>query len=405
MNILFISLLDFNSISERGIYTDLLRQFKSLGHHIYVISPVERRNGKETTIIDDGDAKILRLTIGNIQKTNIIEKGITTMTIEHALIRGIIKYFADVKFDLVLYPTPPITFCGAAEYVKKRDGARTYLMLKDIFPQNAVDLGMLKKSGLKGLIYRYFRNKERRLYQISDIIGCMSPANVDFVLEHNEDIPVSKMTECPNALEIVDKSVDAETRDAIRKKYNVPLDKKVFVYGGNLGKPQDIKHLVACIDSQKDNEDVFFLVIGSGTDQQIMSDYATGADSNRVRYMQMLPKEDYDTLVGACDVGLIFLDHRFTIPNFPSRLLSYMQAKIPVLAVTDANTDIGRIIEKGNFGWWCESDSVEKFATVMKQVMTADLSIGYNGFEYMKEHYNAEKVAKKILSEVESLNH
>lgn len=401
MNILFISLMDFNSISERGIYTDLLRQFKGLGHQIYVISPVERRNGKETTIIDDGDAKILRLTIGNIQKTNIIEKGITTLTIERSLIRGIKKHFTDVKFDLVLYPTPPITFCGAAEYIKKRDSARTYLMLKDIFPQNAVDLGMLKKSGLKGLIYRYFRNKERRLYRISDIIGCMSPANVDFVLEHNEDIPVSKLTECPNALEIVDKSVDAETRRAIRVKYDIPLDKKVFVYGGNLGKPQDIAHLVACIDSQKDNEDVFFLVIGSGTDQQIMSEYAAEAKLSKVRYMQMLPKEDYDTLVGACDVGLIFLDHRFTIPNFPSRLLSYMQAKIPVLAVTDASTDIGRIIEKGKFGWWCESDSVEKFSSVMKQVMTADLSIGQNGFEYMKEHYNAKTVAKKILAEVE----
>ena len=189
---------------------------------------------KETTIIDDGDAKILRLTIGNIQKTNIIEKGITTLTLERSLIRGIKKHFTDVKFDLILYPTPPITFCGAAEYIKKRDDACTYLMLKDIFPQNAVDLGRLKKSGLKGLIYRYFRNKEKKLYQISDIIGCMSPANVNYVLEHNKDDPNSKMTECPNALEIVDKSVNAETRDAIRAKYDIPLDKKVFVYGGNL---------------------------------------------------------------------------------------------------------------------------------------------------------------------------
>ncbi len=262
---------------------------------------------------------------------------------------------------------------------------------------------MLKKTGIKGLIYRYFRNKEKKLYRISDIIGCMSPANVDFVIAHNENISVSKLTECPNVLEIVDKSVNAETRDAIRAKYNIPLDKKVFVYGGNLGKPQDIANLVACIDSQKNNENAFFIVIGSGTDQQIMSDYATGVDTSRVRYMQMLPKEDYDTLVGACDVGLIFLDHRFTIPNFPSRLLSYMQAKIPALAVTDSNTDIGRIIEAGKFGWWCESDSVNKFEAVMDKVMTSDLSIGQNGFEYMKEHYNAEKVAKQILEEVERL--
>ena len=57
--------------------------------------------------------------------------------------------------------------------------------------------------------------------------------------------------------------------------------------------------------------------------------------------MRSLPKADYETIVASCDVGMIFLDHRFTIPNFPSRMLSYMKAKIPILAVTDPNTDVG----------------------------------------------------------------
>lgn len=57
-----------------------------------------------------------------------------------------------------------------------------------------------------------------------------------------------------------------------------------------------------------------------------------------------------------------------------------------MLAATDANTDTGRIIETGQFGWWCESDSVDKLVAVMDKVMAADLSIGKNGFEYMKEH-------------------
>lgn len=102
--------------------------------------------------------------------------------------------------------------------------------------------------------------------------------------------------------------------------------------------------------------------------------------------MQRLPKEDYDTLVGACDVGMIFLDYRFTIPNFPSRLLSYMQAKLPVLAVTDVNTDIGKIIVDGGFGWWCPSNSVEKFSSTIDLIVDSDLSIGDKGFEYLKEY-------------------
>ena len=73
--------------------------------------------------------------------------------------------------------------------------------------------------------------------------------------------------------------------------------------------------------------------------------------------MKRLPREDYDTLVGACDVRMLFLDHRFILPNYPSRIISYMQAKIPVLAVTDPNTDIGKDNVGGKFGWWCESNN------------------------------------------------
>lgn len=171
MNILFLTLLDFDSINQKNIYTDLLREFIKNGHEVYAISPVERRTKRKTQLLAGEHNQILRLKIGNTQKTNIIEKGISTISIESLFIAGIKKYFSDVKFDLVIYSTPPITFCNAIEFVKRRDGAKTYLLLKDIFPQNAVDLGMMRKSGIKGLIYKVFRNKEKKLYRISDYIG------------------------------------------------------------------------------------------------------------------------------------------------------------------------------------------------------------------------------------------
>lgn len=369
MNILFLTLLDFNSIDERNIYTDLLREFYKNGHSVYVISPVEKRKNQETKLLKTDKATILKLKIGNTQKTNIIEKGISTISIEPQFIAGIKKYFSDVKFDLVIYSTPPITFCNAIEYVKKRDGAKTYLLLKDIFPQNAVDLGMMSKSGIKGLIYKVFRNKEKKLYRISDYIGCMSQANVDYVLKHNPEINPEKVEICPNSVEVIDMSVDEKTRDEIRRKYSIPLDKKVFVYGGNLGKPQGIDFMIECLKSQEKNKEVYFLIVGDGTEYGKIETYVESDKPTHVKLMKRLPKEDYDKMVAACDVGMIFLDHRFTIPNFPSRLLSYMQAKIPVLAVTDPNTDIGRVIVDGGFGWWCESNNVEAFQNLVGMIL------------------------------------
>lgn len=391
MNVLFLTLLDFDSIDERNIYTDLLREFVKHGHKLYVISPIERRRKLATRLIETDKAAILKLKIGNTQKTNLIEKGVSTITIEPQFIAGIKKYFSNVKFDLILYSTPPITFCNAIEYVKKRDRAQTYLLLKDIFPQNAVDIGMLSKKGWKRVIYRFFRKKEKHLYRISDHIGCMSQANVDYVIKHNPQVDPSIVEICPNSVEVVDMSVDDKTREEVRNKYNIPLDKKVFIYGGNLGKPQGIDFMIECLKSQSNNKDVFFLIVGDGTEYGKIERYIKNEKPANIRLMKRLPKEDYDKMVGACDIGMIFLDYRFLIPNFPSRLLSYMQAKVPVIAITDLNTDIGKVVMNNGFGWWCESNDIYSFKELIKNIVLNDNeSMKGREYKYLQDNYSVE---------------
>lgn len=401
MNVLFLTLVQFESLQEHNIYTDLLGEFVKNSHNVYVISPVERRQNQPTHLIREKHARILRLKIGNTQKTNIIEKGISTLMIESQYKNAIKKYFSNVKFDLILYSTPPITLVSAIEYVKKRDNAKTYLLLKDIFPQNAVDIGLLRTSGLKGLLYKHFRKKEKRLYRISDRIGCMSSANVDYVIKHNPEVNPGIIEVCPNSIEVIDKSVDEKTRITIRKKYRIPLDKKVFVYGGNLGKPQGIPFLIECLKKCNDIEDVYFLIVGDGTEYGLLKEFVKNNKQKNVRLMRSLPKEDYDNMVGACDVGMIFLDYRFTIPNFPSRLLSYMQSKLPVLAATDPNTDIGEEIINGGFGWWCESNDYQSFYEMVRDALNKEDSynnMGQKAFDYATRNYCVEDAYKIILA-------
>lgn len=390
MKLLLLTLIDFKSYSEHNIYCDLLREFIKNGHEVYCISPVEKRSGIQTHFEENG--YLLKLRIGNTQKTNIIEKGVSTLRIESQFTTAIKKYFADVKFDLVLYSTPPITLLSAVKYIKNRDGAKTYLMLKDIFPQNAVDLGMLSKKGLKGILYQYFRRKERKLYEISDRIGCMSQANVDYVLKHNPEVLSDKVEICPNCVEVQDLRLSEDERIKMRDKYDIPQDKTVFVYGGNLGKPQGIPFIIECLKTQEKNADAFFLIVGDGTEYSKLQAYVDGAKSTNIKLMKRLPKDDYDRMIAACDVGLIFLDHRFTIPNFPSRLLSYMQAGLPVLACTDANTDIGQIIIDGRFGWWCNSDSQSNFATTVETACSSvKKEMGDHAYRILCEKYSTKE--------------
>ena len=394
------------NINNSGIYPDLLRKFRNEGFNVYIVMPHERSLGKPTELTEKDGVYILGVKTLNLQKTSIIEKGVGQILVESQYKRAIKRYLSDVKFDLILYSTPPITFPNVIAYLKKENPqAISYLLLKDIFPQNAVDLGMMSKNGLKGVLYRFFRGKETRMYNLSDYIGCMSPANVKFVVDNNPEIHAKRVEVAPNSIELREdrqELSDSGQRKAanyyIRKKYDLPTDKPIFIYGGNLGKPQGIGYLVKCLEANMNRLDCYFVVVGSGTDYHLISDWYENNKNKNVKLMSSLPKEDYDLLVKYCDVGLIFLDHRFTIPNYPSRLLSYLENKMPVICATDVNTDIGKIAEENGYGYWCESVKPEDFTALVDKMLKSDRkAMGEKGYQFLKENYLVEHTYNAIM--------
>ena len=365
MKVLFLTMVKINSFNERGIYTDLLRKFHKEGHEVFVVCPIERREEKPTQIIKENTGTILNIKTFNLQKTNVIEKGLGIISIEFRYLSAIKKYFKYEKFDLILYSTPPITFSKVINYIKKRDGAYSYLLLKDIFPQNAVDMKMIKKDSL---LHKIFKNKEKKLYNLSDTIGCMSPANVDFILTNNPEIESSKVEVNPNSIVPIIFDYSEKQKLVIRQKYDVPVNKKILVYGGNLGKPQGLDFLLKTIENSS-NVDVFFLIIGDGTEYNKMESWFSKCKPTNAKLLKRLPKEDYDTLLASCDIGLIYLHPDFSIPNFPSRLLSYLEMKMPVIAATECNTDIGDIIESANCGFKVVSGDIFKMNQAIAELI------------------------------------
>lgn len=401
MNIIFLTLSRISDVCSQGIYTDLMRKFRDEGHSVYIVTPHERRFGKKTELVERDGVKILGVKTLNIQKTNVIEKGIGTLLIESQYKSAIKNYLKGIKFDLVLYSTPPITFTKVIKFLKKENPEITsYLLLKDIFPQNAVDIGMFSK---KSLFYKMFRKKEIELYKNSDYIGCMSPANVKFVLEHNDFVDPSRVEVAPNSIEVVPDTRTSEEksqeRNAIREKLDLPLDKPIFIYGGNLGKPQGIPFLIDCLDALKDRDDVHFVIAGDGTEFAKIVKWLANNNPRNVTLFKRLPKDDYEMLARNCDVGLIFLDYRFSIPNYPSRLLSYLAAKMPIIASTDTSTDIGSIAEENGYGYWCKSNDANAFVACIDKMLASNRMImGEAGNKFLQKNYLVNNTYKAVIS-------
>lgn len=403
MNVLLLTIAPKKS---QKMIRDIANEFVKDGHLVFVVCPADSDYpARKKFVLIDG-VRYLFVNSGNtVGKISIITKVWNFVMTDPRYQKALRAAVDGIDIDVVLYSTPPITLANTIIWAKKKFHASTYLMLKDIFPQNAVDMGMMKTTGVMGLVWRYFRKKEKKLYGNSDFIGCMSPANCRYVLQHNPEIPEERIGICVNSyLEEPIRDIDM---NVIREKYGIPKDKIVFLYGGNLGKPQGLSYFVDVMKSNKKKEDRFFLICGGGNDQKTIQNFIRQEKPNNVKFMSMISPDDFDDLSRACDVGLVFLDHRFTIPNFPSRMLSIMLNEKPILAATDSNTDVGEVIADGNMGWWCESTDIVPFNRFLDEICdNPELAEekGKNARKYYEMHYTSKIAYHQILKGLETIN-
>lgn len=393
LKILFLSQVTIFSLEDKNIYTDLIHEFLEHGHCVTVISAYERRNIENfKKPVFPENFELIKVKTPNLQKTTKVEKAIGHLVFDFQLLYVIKKHFTKKEFDICLYFSPPITITRTLSYVKKKYNTFNYLWLKDIFPQNAVDMGLIKNNSWT---HKYFKDVEKKYYQLSDMIGVMSPANLDYIISHNTDIlSKDKIEVCPNCIRI-NKHIETT-------KSHQADDKLRLIYGGNLGIPQAISFVIQILTHYLNHPLVEFIIIGSGTEYPRLKKWVEVNLPENVELITHLPKAEYDKKVRDADIGLIFLSHKFTIPNFPSRLLTYLENKKPVLCFTDKNTDIGRIAKDNNFGDWVTSDFVENSikmidSYVLKSKEEID-TMGKNGHSFLLNNYTTLHTYNKIVS-------
>ncbi|MDD5659669.1 MAG: glycosyltransferase family 4 protein [Actinomycetota bacterium] len=395
MNILFLMISFPDVRKSTNLYSDLAEEFYKNGHNVWIATLLENKYGEETYFEEVNGLKILHVRAGDWFNTNsVIKKGITTVTIPHYFKNALKQYFKNIKCDLVIYPTPPITFAPVVKYIKNRDGCKSYLILRDIFPQNVRDLGLMNNN----LLFSYFRKKEQQLYNISDYIGCMSEGNIKYVLANNQ---VER-----KKLEILynwgkDNQISASEKSNLREKYNLK-GKFIAIFGGNIGLPQELEFLLDLAKEYKGDKSIIFLIIGKGAQKQKITEIVNNENITNVIMKDRMPRDEYNSLLSECDIGLINLDRRFTIPNIPSKTVDYFKMGIPILASTDKNTDYKNLlVEKAKAGLWSETGDLESYKRNFERLYRNEKlrrQLSQNGREFFEKYLTVGKAYQKIMS-------
>lgn len=377
MKILYISTVFPKEEENSTIYTDLVEELIKKGDQVTVVTIEKNLKPFQYKTLKERGATVFRCGCFPIYNINFLLKGIGIVFLSFFLER-IIRKINIKNFDLLLYEVPPITLEKIIRKIKKHYQIKSFLMLKDIFPQNAVDIGLMKKNSF---IFKYFKRKEKLLYEVSDYIGCMSKGNIEYIIKNNSKIPKEKLYYFPNTKKDTGNgNIDFEKR------------KLQFVYGGNMGLPQGVLNIAPAISYFENEEDIEFIFVGRGTEWNKINEYFK--EQKNVKVLKSLPREEYEKLLSSCDAGFIFLDSRFTIPNYPSRTLAYLEKGIPIIAATDKNTDIKDLILDNGVGLWSCSDDINSLIEnirIMKENREIRRKFSKNARELFLKEFQVEK--------------
>lgn len=350
MRVLFLMFVFPDMNKSFNMYTTLVEEFVNHGHDVVVLAP----GNTKTLVSVEKSIEVLRVQTLPIKNVPNYLKGISNLLLPYQYAAALNKFYKEKNFDLIIIPTPPITLVDLAAKLKKKFNASLYLVLRDIFPQNAVDLGFMKKGGI---LYNFFRSKEKKLYKEADFIGCMSEGNIDYVLKHNNFVNPSKLHELKNFQKPY-KSTD-NSRQFLKEKYKLN-NKFVVVFGGNMGKPQQLENVLTLAQAAMAYPDIVFLLLGEGVQMNRISGLIEKQNISNIYLNSTIPKQEYQDLISICDIGLISLHQDFTIPNIPSKALDYLNVGLPILASLDKATDFGSILDRYNLGLWVHATQPEE---------------------------------------------
>lgn len=360
MNILFISIA-WPTPGTKNLYSDLLDECVLNGHRVHVAATHRNNDANQEERTEENGISVLRIPSGRIMKTSYMRKALSLLTLGNKLRRSIHRNFGEVHFDLLLAHTPPITLSVLYKRLKRRYRAPLYLLLKDIWPQGSVDHGVFRKYSIP---WMFFRIHEKRLYRIADHIGTMSPLGAEYLLGKNRYLSGDKVEVCPNSIRPVER-ISEKPASGIRDKYGIPRDACVFIFSGNLGIGHGLHFLVEAIRALADYAGAYFVIGGAGTHFKYLERTLGGSSPGNVFLYSWLPREDFEDILATSDVGLIFL-YKYTSPQFPSRLLSYLEYSRAVLCAVNDETDIGSIVEKEGCGISVTHGDLQAFVDAVK---------------------------------------
>ena len=375
--------------SSSHLMQELAEGLRERGHAVTVVTVYPGHNlsgsGEQFhlgSIEMENGIEVVRIKTLSPHRVPYLIRGFSQLVLPYVFfyrIRNLIKR----RMDVIIVYSPPLPLAIAGSKLKRFYNAKYMLNVQDLFPQNAIDLGILKNR----LLIKLFKRIEAYAYRNADFITVHSENNKSFLATRNK-VPQDRIKVIHNWIDIEPYSKAMRT-GRFRKMFNIE-DKFIFLFAGVIGPSQGLDLIIKAAEKIKDVKDICFLIVGDGMEKERLEKMADDLKLKNVIFKPFVSKDEYPELVKDADVGLACLSSMNRTPVVPGKILGYMAASVPVAAFLNKESDGHQIIRNAQCGYSEISDDVEKTVETVIKIYNEWSRLkeyGENGFSYVKENF------------------
>ncbi|WP_199797165.1 glycosyltransferase family 4 protein [Porphyrobacter sp. LM 6] len=371
---------------------DLAREFVRQGHELTVLLP-DADLVQPWALEDFDGARVLRLRSPRTKDIAYWRRTFGEWLMPYAMWRNLRRSpLSEQSWDAIVWYSPSIFHGPLVRALKRQSGGKGYLIVRDIFPEWALDIGLLRR----GPAYLFLKWTALRQYGQADIIGVQSPGNLGYFRKWNQARKGRLLEVLPNWLDR-----PANARCQIRIEETPLAGRKVFVYAGNMGMAQGMDILLDLADRMTTRADIGFLFVGRGNDARRLRESAAARGLANVFFHDEIEPDQISDLCVQCDAGLLALDHRHKSHNIPGKFLTYIQNGLPVLANVNPGNDIANLIRSENVGEVCETNSLDELVrrcVALIDRLDEDPLLSDRCINLFERHFSVSRIVQQLVS-------
>jgi glycosyltransferase involved in cell wall biosynthesis len=379
---------------------ELAEGLRDRGYKITVVTSYPQFNLSgdfEVTNFDEFSVEkginVLRVKTLPHHNVNFYVRGISQIIMPYIFLLKMKKHLK-CKFDIVFVYSPPLTLATVGTMIKKKHKSKFLFNIQDIFPQNAIDLGILKNR----LIIKFFEKMEKSSYNNADLVIVHSDGNKLF-LKNIKQVPEDKLYTLHNWIDI-SLFENNSNRISFRTKYK--LDNKfIFLFAGVIGPSQGLEFIINIANELKDVKEICFLLVGDGTEKEKLEQMVRNYQLENIIFKPFVSKRDYSALVQDADVGIVSLSNKNKTPVVPGKLQGYMAASVPVVAFLNKESEVHKIIKDAKCGYSEIYGNTEKAVEIIKLIYNEKDKLkqfGENGLKYAIDHFSKDVSINNLVN-------